>query len=76
MSNANNAAPVAFTTDIAKLPRTKKAARLGVSDSDCACCAESLLSPEFFVVTEQGEYPIGACCAKKAKKAGFEIVAA
>lgn len=76
MTNTNET-PAAFETSMAKLPRTAKAIKTrSISESDCICCAKPLVDAAFAVVTEQGEYLIGSDCAKKAAKAGFEIVPA
>lgn len=63
-------------TVFGKLPRTKRAMASECSADDCILCGEILADIAWFVVTDQGDYPIGAKCAKRAQKAGFEVVPA
>jgi hypothetical protein len=47
----------------------------GYSECDVCCrCGKYMPNATMFVVTAQGEYPVGADCAKAVRAEGFEII--
>jgi hypothetical protein len=60
------------------MPKTTKSYRKNLQGhSECECCARCgkfMPDAALFVVTVQGEYPVGSDCAEAVKAEGFEVV--
>lgn len=69
-----NTAARTFVTDISVLPRSARARKNDASGFEaCICCGLPVATQMLQVVTDQGAYTVGADCAKKCVKLGFEI---